>query len=167
MPHDKVGTLLIGQGEDQKRLNLFLQMCHFARIQSRVYKLLYTERASRQSDSALLQTISLLDEELEEWKMSLPVEVRPEHEIRIAPTYVYSVTVLHFAYFNCLTTIHRMSVHHGYWHTRPSDRSSSSFNEGALHPRVFMSAAFCVNAARKSITLIRTLPPPTNSGCTW
>ena len=167
-PPDNVGNIPLAKEIDGKRtMNLFKLMCTFAQIQSRVYKQLYSVTASRQSDGELLNTIGDLDAQLEEWKDSIPIDFRPEHEINAAHTpLILHVVVLHFAYYNCLTTIHRMSVHHGYWTSRLSDYAIQGLNARPLNPRVFMSAALCVNAARTSIGLIRYIPQG-DYACVW
>jgi hypothetical protein len=167
-PPDNVGNIPLAQEADGRRtMNLFRLMCRFAEIQSRVYKQLYSVRASRQTDGQLLNTIGDLDAQLEAWKDSIPLDFRPEHEIKAAHTpLIFHVVVLHFAYYNCLTTIHRMSVHHGYWTSRLSDYALQGLNARPLNPRVFMSAALCVNAARTSIGLIRYTPQG-DYACVW
>ena len=172
-PPDNVGNIPLTntanskQDPAKKTMNLFRLMCTFAQIQSRVYKSLYSVRASRQSDGELLNTIGDLDDQLEKWKDSIPIDFRPEHEIKAAHTpLILHVVVLHFAYYNCLTTIHRMSVHHGYWTSRLSDYAIQGLNARPLNPRVFMSAALCVNAARTSIGLIRYIPQG-DYACVW
>jgi hypothetical protein len=167
-PPDNVGNIPLAKESDGKKtMNLFRLMCTFAQIQSRVYKQLYSVTASRQSDGELLNTIGELDAQLEEWKDSIPIDFRPEHEINAAHTpLILHVVVLHFAYYNCLTTIHRMSVHHGYWTSRLSDYALQGLNARPLNPRVFMSAALCVNAARTSIGLIRYIPQG-DYACVW
>ncbi|KAI4101165.1 MAG: hypothetical protein L6R37_005087 [Teloschistes peruensis] len=111
-PIDNIGNIPLADGKG--KTNLFRLMASFAVIESKVYKQLYSTKASKQSDGALLNTIGELDKELEEWKDAIPIDIRPEHEIKAAhPPLVLHIVVLHFAYYNCLTTIHRMSVHHG------------------------------------------------------
>jgi hypothetical protein len=115
-----------------------------------------------------LNTIGDLDQELEEWKDSIPLEFRPEHEIKMltqSPLMLH-IVVMHFAYYNCLTTIHRMSVHHGYWTSRLSNYAIAGLNARPLNPRVFMSAALCVNAARTSISLVKFIPSQDHA-CVW
>ena len=138
-PPDNVGNVpLTNELDGKKTMNLFRLMCTFAQIQSRVYKQLYSVKASRQSDGELLNTIGELDASLEEWKDSIPIDFRPEHEINAAHTpLILHVVVLHFAYYNCLTTIHRMSVHHGYWTSRLSDYAIQGLNARPLNPRGF------------------------------
>ncbi|KAL2059144.1 hypothetical protein ABVK25_000436 [Lepraria finkii] len=164
-PIDNVGNIPLADGKGM--VNLFRFMCTFATIESKVYKQLYSTKASRQSDGALLNTIGELDRELEEWKDGIPLDFRPEHEIKASHTpLILHVVVLHFAYYNCLTTIHRMSVHHGYWTSRLSNFAIQGLNARPLNPRVFSSAALCVQAARASIHLIRYIPQGDYS-CVW
>ena len=163
-PPDNVGNIVDPEG---KKFNLFRAMCVFAQIQSKVYKRLYSVKASRQSDGELLNTIGELDQELEDWKDTVPLPFRPEQEINAQHSpLILNIVVLHFAYYNCLTTIHRMSVHHGYWTSRLSNYAIAGLNARPLNPRVFMSAALCVNAARTSISLLKYIPHG-DYACVW
>ncbi|KAF7587884.1 hypothetical protein BBP40_006620 [Aspergillus hancockii] len=164
-PPDNIGNVPLSDGKG--KFNLFRTLCRFATIESRVYKRLYSAKASKQSDGELLNTIGELDRELEEWKDSIPVDFRPEHEIKASHTpLILHVVVLHFAYYNCLTTIHRMSVHHGYWTSRLSNYAIQGLNARPLNPRVFLSAVLCVTAARASINLIKYIPHG-DFACVW
>lgn len=164
-PSDNIGNIPLADGKG--KVNLFRLMCTFAVIESKVYKQLYSTKASKQSDGELLNTIGELDKELEEWKDGIPLDFRPEHEIKASHTpLILHIVVLHFAYYNCLTTIHRMSVHHGYWTSRLSNYAIQGLNARPLNPRVFSSAALCVQAARASIHLIRYIPQGDFS-CVW
>lgn len=164
-PKDNIGNIPLADGKG--KANLFKFMVEFAVIESKVYKQLYSTKASKQSDGELLNTIGELDKELEDWKDRIPIDIRPEHEIKATHTpLVLHVVVLHFAYYNCLTTIHRMSVHHGFWTSRLSNYAIQGLNARPLNPRVFSSAALCVQAARASIHLIRYIPQGDYS-CVW
>ncbi|KAF1816580.1 hypothetical protein P152DRAFT_129067 [Eremomyces bilateralis CBS 781.70] len=164
-PPDNVGNIPLADGKG--KINLFRLMCTFAAIASKVYKNLYSVKATKQSDGELLNTIGELDRELEEWKDGIPIDFRPEHEIRASHTpLILHVVVLHFAYYNCLTTIHRMSIHHGYWTSRLSNYAIQGLNARPLNPRVFSSAALCVSAARASIHLIKYIPHG-DCACVW
>lgn len=57
-----------------------------------------------------------------------------------------------------ITSIHRQSIHHGFWSSRLSDFAIKGLNMRPLNPRVFSSAAICVQAARASINLLAYLP---------
>ncbi|KAI4185281.1 MAG: hypothetical protein LQ348_004398 [Seirophora lacunosa] len=164
-PMDNIGNIPLVDGKG--KINLFRLMCTFAVIENKVYKQLYSTKASKQSDGALLNTIGELDKELEEWKDAIPIDIRPEHEIKAAhPPLVLHIVVLHFAYYSTLQTIHRMSIHHGYWTSRLSNYAIQGLNARPLNPRVFSSAALCVQAARASIHLIRYIPQGDYS-CVW
>ncbi|KAF2758056.1 hypothetical protein EJ05DRAFT_500573 [Pseudovirgaria hyperparasitica] len=164
-PPDNIGNIPLADGKG--KVNLFRLMCTFAVIESKVYRGLYSCKAAKQSDGELLNTIGELDRELEDWKDGIPMDFRPEHEIKAAHTpLVLHVVVLHFSYYNCLTTIHRMSVHHGYWTSRLSNFAIQGLNARPLNPRVFSSATLCVQAARASIHLIKYVPAGDFS-CVW
>ncbi|KAF2805206.1 uncharacterized protein BDZ99DRAFT_466855 [Mytilinidion resinicola] len=164
-PPDNIGNIPLANGKG--KLNLFRLLCTFACIESKVYKQLYSVKASKQSDGELLNTIGELDKELESWKDAIPIDFRPEHEIKASHTpLILHVVVLHFAYYNCLTTIHRMSVHHGYWTSRLSNFAIQGLNARPLNPRVFSSATLCVQAARASIHLIKYIPKG-DYACVW
>lgn len=164
-PIDNVGNIPLA--DNKGKVNIFRLMCTFAIIQSKVYKQLYSTKASKQTDGELLNTIGELDHELEEWKDAIPLDFRPEHEIKASHTpLMLNIVVMHFSYYNCLMTIHRMSVHHGYWTSRLSNYAIQGLNARPLNPRVFSSAALCVQAARASIHLIKYIPPG-DYPCVW
>ncbi|OBT44738.1 hypothetical protein VE00_05331, partial [Pseudogymnoascus sp. WSF 3629] len=165
VPEDNIGNIPLADGKG--KVNLFRLMCEFSTIVSKVYTQLYSTRASKQSDGELLNTIGELDQQLEEWKDSIPIDFRPEHEIKASHTpLILHVVVLHFGYYNCLTTIHRMSIHHGYWTSRLSNFAIQGLNSRPLNPRVFSSAALCVSSARASIHLVKYVPQGDFS-CVW
>ncbi|KAH6686368.1 fungal-specific transcription factor domain-containing protein [Plectosphaerella plurivora] len=156
-PEDNIGNIPLGDGKG--KMNLFRVMCEFAQIEGKVYSRLYSTKALKQSPGELLNTIGELDKELEEWKDRIPIDFRPEHEIKASHTpLILHVIMLHLTYYNCLTTMHRMSVHHGYWTSRLSNYAIQGLNTKPLNPRIFSSAALCTAAARASISLLRFCP---------
>ncbi|OAA67664.1 fungal specific transcription factor domain-containing protein [Cordyceps fumosorosea ARSEF 2679] len=164
-PDDNIGNIPLADGKG--KMNLFRVMCEFAVIESSVYKRLYSTKATKQSDGELLNTIGELDQQLEDWKDRIPIEFRPEHEIKASHTpLILHVVMLHFAYYNCLTTIHRMSVHHGYWTSRLANYAIQGLNARPLNPRVFSSAALSTAAARASISLLKYVPQG-DFACVW
>lgn len=166
-PFDGVGDVPLHKSKG--KFNLFRSMATFSVIQSKVYMQLYSARAAKQSDGELLNTIGELDKELEEWRDSVPAEFGPDNELLFEgrqSAKVMHVVLLHFSYYNCLTTIHRMSIHHGYWTSRLSNYAISGLSAKPLNPRIFSSAALCVSAARASIGLIRYLDPQ-DYPCIW
>ncbi|OAA40364.1 Transcription factor [Metarhizium rileyi] len=164
-PPDNIGNIPLADGKG--KMNLFRVICEFTVIESNVYKRLYSTKATKQSDGDLLNTIGELDQELEDWKDNIPVDFRPEHEIKASHTpLILHIVMLHFTYYNCLTTIHRMSIHHGYWTSRLSNYAIQGLNSRPLNPRVFSSAQLCTAAARASISLLKYVPQGDFS-CVW
>ncbi|KAM0559747.1 hypothetical protein ACHAPJ_004271 [Fusarium lateritium] len=164
-PEDNIGNIPLADGKG--KMNLFRVMCEFAIIESEVYKRLYSVQATKQSDGELLNTIGELDQKLEEWKDRIPIDYRPEHDINASHTpLILHVVMLHLTYYNCLTTIHRMSVHHGYWTSRLANYAIQGLNARPLNPRVFSSAALCTAAARASVSLLKYVPQG-DFACVW
>ncbi|KAL2157221.1 hypothetical protein VTH06DRAFT_6357 [Thermothelomyces fergusii] len=164
-PADGIGNIPLADGKG--KMNLFRVMCELAIVESKVYTRLYSTKAAKQSDGELLNAIGELDKELEEWKDRIPIDFRPEHEIKASHTpLILHIVMLHFNYYNCLTTIHRMSIHHGYWTSRLSNFAIRGLNARPLNPRIFSSAALCTSAARASISLLKYIPQGDFS-CVW
>ncbi|GAB1314282.1 hypothetical protein MFIFM68171_04492 [Madurella fahalii] len=164
-PADGIGNIPLADGKG--KMNLFRVMCELAIVESKVYRRLYSTKATKQSDGELLNTIGELDKELEDWKDRIPIDFRPEHEIKASHTpLILHIVMLHFNYYNCLTTIHRMSIHHGYWTSRLSNYAIQGLNARPLNPRIFSSAALCTSAARASISLLKYIPEGDFS-CVW
>lgn len=164
-PADHIGNIPLANGKG--KMNLFRVMCEFAVIESRIYKRLYSTKATKLSDGELLQTIGELDKELETWKDNIDIDYRPEHEIKASHTpLVLHIVMLHFSYYNALTTIHRMSIHHGLWTSRLANYAIQGLNARPLNPRVFSSAALCASAARATISLLKYIPQGDFS-CVW
>jgi hypothetical protein len=166
-PEDELGSLTLPDGHG--KTNIFRIMAEFAIIEAKVSKQLCSLKASKQLDEELLAKISELDHELEDWKERIPVDFQPEYGIKTslyAPLSLH-IIVLHFAYYNCLHTIHRTSIRHSYW----TKRSRTAVQEAdpepiPLNPRVFTSTTLCICAARSSIRLIRYIPIH-NLGFVW
>ncbi|KAI0119914.1 N-terminal binuclear Zn cluster-containing protein [Nemania sp. FL0031] len=164
-PADHIGNIPLANGKG--KMNLFRVMCELAVIESKIYKRLYSTKATKLSDGELLQTIGELDKELESWKDNIDIDYRPEHEIKASHTpLVLHIAMLHFSYYNALTTIHRMSIHHGFWTSRLANYAIQGLNARPLNPRVFSSAALCASAARATISLLKYIPQGDFS-CVW
>lgn len=164
-PVDNIGNIPLADGKG--KMNIFRTIVEFSVIESKVYNRLYSTTAAKQSDGEILNAIGELDRELEEWKDAIPIEFRPEYEIKASHTpLILHVVMLHLTYYNCLMTIHRMSVHHGYWTSRLADYAIQGLNSKPLNPRVFSSASLSTAAARASISLLKYVPQGDFS-CVW
>jgi hypothetical protein len=138
----------------------FRAACAIALIESRVYSELYSARSWTKSPEERLNRVSRLDQELQEWKDSIPLEIRPEHAIQCEGEHRFATIMLHFVYYNCVTAIHRVSVHHGSWASKDGDAGSCatlprsppiSSTSSPSNPRVYASYALCLSAARSTI----------------
>lgn len=168
-PADQIGIVLLNSADDEigkPSSNVFRSICAFAQIQSRVYKKLYSVKASRKSGQKLITTITKLVIELEGWKQSIPTEFRPGHEIEAACwPYRLHVIFLNLAYHHCVTIIHRLLVN--------GDRAKK-FHTQAMYgldvksadARVSNSSALCLQSARASIRLIRCISRD-DFDCVW
>ena len=140
----------------------FRNMCAIALIESRVYTELYSAKSRTRTAEQKLQWVGRLDRELQEWKDTIPLEIRPEHKIQCEREQRFAIIMLHFVYYNCVTAIHRVSVHHGSWtindddlgsDTTPQPSTPASSTSSTLNPRVYASYALCLSAARSIIHL--------------
>jgi hypothetical protein len=146
--------------------NLFRAMCALAKIEGQVYKRLYSVKASRQPIEEIVKVVNQLDQELGDWRQSVPQEYKPESEIKISDDVLRQHVVnFHLAYYHCLAAIHRKLVQHGHWVCRP-DPSVEDADQEKFRQQVFSSAVLCVSAARASINLIRFIPQG-NLACIW
>lgn len=160
---DHVGTILINQERPESPkapVNFFRSICQLAQIQSMVYKHLYSVRASRKSDVELLQAIEKLDCQLNAWRTSIPRSIRPGHDLEFeaTPSILHAVT-LHFAYYSCMNTVHRVAVGAGSWSSRLQSSQRQEARQPSIDWRMQRSAELCVDAARRSINLIKLIPP--------
>lgn len=141
--------------DGSKRYGIF--RCHaiLARLESSIYQELYSIRARNKSELERLKTVGKLDKELQDWKDSLPLGIRPETPIECPRDQFLPVVMMHFTYLNALTTIHRASVNHGSWVNFRSKQTGSGFHDQHLNPRVYASHSICLSAARSSIELLQ------------
>jgi hypothetical protein len=168
-PADKIGLVLLNSADDgigKPSSNVFRSICAFAQIQSRVYKKLYSVKASRKSEQKLLATINKLVAELEDWKLSIPTDFRPGHEIDAACwPYRLHVIFMNLAYHHCVATIHRLSVH-GDRAKRSHTQAMYSLDVKSADARVSNSSALCLQSARASIRLVRCISRD-DFDCVW
>jgi hypothetical protein len=143
---------------DDRFANTFRAMCKLAMIEGKVYKRLYSVQASKQSIEQIVNCVDQLDEELGNWRQSVPEEFRPESEIKVLDDVLrLQIVNFHLTYYHCLAAIHRKLVQHGHWVNRP-DSLEEVGDKQKIRQHVFSSAVLCVSAARASINLIRFIP---------
>jgi hypothetical protein len=142
--------------DGSQRYDIFYLQVRLAVLQSRIYSELYSAAARKRSALERLRSVSELDKELQDWKMNVPVEIRPDEFIRCSEDQFPPVFLLHFDFFNCMSTIHRVSVHHrGSWTNEDGVRTAQAPHNPQLNPRVYSSQSICLEAARSTIKLLR------------
>ncbi|KIW89039.1 uncharacterized protein Z519_10524 [Cladophialophora bantiana CBS 173.52] len=176
--HGNGGISISSASHGDTKFYPFHYMCTLARIESKVYKELYAYAARLKTSSERLESISRLDAELQEWKESFPVEIRPEHPIQCDSESRFPIVILHFGYYHCLTAVHRVNAHHELWSSEndgsenPSSYPASSasngpYPDGVLNARLHASYALCLAAARSilhlSVTYFQNLSDPRNT----
>lgn len=151
-PLDGIGTVLLaGPGVNTSRsVNSFRLMCDFSRLTGKLYAILRTAIAPEtpHDHDEVRRALDNLTEELEEWKDSLPSDVRPGHEVSAAhwPLKLHIVS-LNFAYHHCVAMIFALNERRG-----PSQRGSRPMQ---AQPYLRAKAERHVNSARASIRLIK------------
>jgi hypothetical protein len=142
--------------------NTFAFGARLAIIESRVYSELYCPRARAKPPLQKLKSVGILDIEIQKWRDEVLPEIRPGNPIRCDEQQILPVLSLHYSYYNCLTTIHRASVHYGPWTDLPEEAEIVK-HEAGLNPRVYESESICVRAARDVINLLdhfKQVPAP-------
>lgn len=147
------------------RYGIFRCQIQLAMLESRIYSELYSARAQNKSALSRLKSVGELDKALCEWKKSLPADIQPENPINCIEEQFLPILLIHFAYFNCLTTIHRVSVHHGSWTNVHLNQSDSPLHDHQLNPRVYASQSICLAAARHSIEALQSANLKTKAAC--
>jgi hypothetical protein len=123
-------------------------------LQGRIYNRLYSARSLTRSKSERLKMVGMLDEELQQWRETVPIEVRPGHKLKCDLTHMVTVVSMHWLFWQCLITVHRVSLYYGPGAiSNDLDTSHGEFDP-TLNPRVYASAAICVHAARSTIQLL-------------
>lgn len=149
--------VLVQRPDGSMRYGIFRYQAQLARLESRIHSELYSARAQKRPALDRLRTVGELDKALLEWRNALPEEIQPENNIKHSQDKILPIIMMHFAYFNCLTTIHRVSIHHGSWTGSHLTQSGDTLHHENLNPRVYSSQSICIGAARHSIQLLHNI----------
>lgn len=114
-------------------------------IKARIYHTLYSLRALRKSDTEILKDIRELDDELERWRLIVPLESRPSlyfsHETSGPEVHMHSLFLM-FNYHLCIDLIHRASSR------------CKPIVQGRMIDGVSSSLALSVEASRSMLTYL-------------
>jgi hypothetical protein len=133
-------TLPIEPANGRQWPPLFPTNLGLAVIKDKIFNQLFSRRAMQIPDAELLKNIRELDEELEEWKSTIPAQFRPQNiQAELIPNPVeLSVhgLLLHIEYYDCVAWVHSAS---------------------ARCPSLKSSIALCVEASRLTITYLAAM----------
>lgn len=146
-----------------KRLNIFRHMVQLAQLESLTFSELYSIRSRNRPPLERLKSVAQLDKALQEWREMLPVEICPGEDIQCSDDQYMPVIMMHFAYLNCLATIHRIAIHYSSWMNDQRSQFNSSSHDQRLADQVEASQTICLTAARNTIELLQAFEPDGNS----
>ncbi|KAL4734795.1 hypothetical protein BDV11DRAFT_212467 [Aspergillus similis] len=142
------------QNELSSHALLYPSDLRMALLKSRIYRLLYSVDAQRQSEARRLQRIRELDQELVNLKASFPAHCQPDDFARglVPDTLFHDLSLrganIHLGYYFCLTKIH------------------SATAGGRISP-LPSSAELCYQAARSTLLYIRRVQDCIIPGTFW
>ncbi|KAL4970659.1 putative C6 transcription factor [Aspergillus stella-maris] len=129
-------------------------------IKSRAYTALYSFKAMKKTDAEILRDIRELDDELERWRLSVPVKWRPTlsffHETPDPNCTMHSV-ILRLNYHLCMTIIHQASSRCKSW----------ASDQGHIMDGVSSSLALSVEASRSTLLYLETSGHVLVDGVFW
>jgi hypothetical protein len=146
-------------------VNYFHLRIDLALIQSKAYVELYSVPALKLSETQKLPAVQRLDRLLQDWKNNLPIELHPDNlTTTVIPFPIIYIVSLHLLYFNCLTTVHRVSFQDHMW-AKAIIRDNPEIIKPEHH-QICHSALRCIEAARASMRLMKLVPQGDFAG-TW
>jgi hypothetical protein len=146
---------------EAKIYDIFQDQIRLAIIASRIYSELYSASSLTKTKTDRMKLLGKLDKHLQQWRDTIPLEIRPEHPIKCSDEQYISVVMMHFTYLDAVIMLHRLSSH--------QEQPKQPLNEGEvmntkshdqrrqLNPRVYASQLLCLAAARRSIQLLDTV----------
>ena len=130
-------------------------------IKSRAHSALYSLKALQKSDAELLKEIRELDDELERWRLSVPLEWRPtmsySEETPPDPNVSMHSVMLRLNYHLCMTIIHQASSRCKAW-----AKGQSGMMEG-----ISSSLALSVEASRSTLLYLEAAEHVLVDGIFW
>ncbi|KAJ5788330.1 hypothetical protein N7457_003320 [Penicillium paradoxum] len=112
-------------------------------IKSRAYDTLYSVASRKKSDAEILKSIRELDDELEEWRLSIPLEWRPTSSFTHKssdPNVCMFPVMLRLNYYLCKSIVHQASIRCKRW-----------IRESLLVDGVNSSLAISIEASRSTL----------------
>ncbi|KAH7310276.1 hypothetical protein BKA65DRAFT_164985 [Rhexocercosporidium sp. MPI-PUGE-AT-0058] len=105
---------------------IFLSEIRLSILKSHIQSSLYSILALRKTDAELLRSVRELDDELEQWRVSLPADIRPTVSFSQDPSNSscnppgLGAVIIRLEYHHCMGTIHQASSRCQAWLQRPN-----------------------------------------------
>ncbi|KAM5345948.1 hypothetical protein ACJ41O_011809 [Fusarium nematophilum] len=152
-PPDGLGDVSLS--ENGQKINFFRIMTDLSVIQAEVHQYLQSVGGNQKLREDLLKEAIRLDQELEKWKIGIPIDFQPEYEIKTSDTYLrHNIIILHFGYYNCLSNIHHACVRLGKSDEASAESVSQSPSRG-MDAHTITSGSIHASAARAMVRLIQ------------
>ncbi|KAK5029493.1 hypothetical protein LTS07_005955 [Exophiala sideris] len=141
--------------ETQAEASTFSHHVRLMFLETDIHNELYSVRGRSHLASKRSMLISDFDQRLQQWLEDMPSGARRENLASTPAEQVSQAIMLHFAYFNCVNTLHRLSIYNALAVKTGQDESKPQ--ESNNQPQAFASHAKCLQAARNSIELLQSL----------
>ncbi|KAL3462394.1 fungal-specific transcription factor domain-containing protein [Aspergillus heterothallicus] len=143
---------------------LFPLELRISQIKSRIFTSLYSYQGMQKSDAELIRAIRELDDELESWRLSLPMELRPTlsygKDANKHPNVMNMYLILcHLSYYFCVTVVHIVGSRCKAWHL---DSTSPGMMNGLKS-----SLIISVEASRSLLLYLQDAESSISSGSFW
>ncbi|KAJ5561708.1 hypothetical protein N7461_000469, partial [Penicillium sp. DV-2018c] len=140
---------------------LFPWDLRLSKIKYRVYDSLYSATAFYRAPSEILSMIRLIDDALEEWRLSLHPDFRPSlsfsQHTPVSIALNTQAIMLRLAYYHCVFIVHQASA-------RFLSLTKDAYRQiEGIDGRLSLS----VNACRSSVIYLQTALPAIKSECFW
>ncbi|KAI9369631.1 hypothetical protein BJX61DRAFT_518744 [Aspergillus egyptiacus] len=139
-------------------------------LKSQVYQELYSAVSLQQSACQLLSSIRDLDETLEQWRLSLPLEFRPTlcffDETPVSPKLNTQAVMLRLAYYHCVTSIHQASSRYRHSASDPDPDLDPHPGEPRLNG-ITSSINMSTTACRSTLSYLNKVLPVVKGECFW
>ncbi|PMD31403.1 hypothetical protein L207DRAFT_640711 [Hyaloscypha variabilis F] len=146
---------LIQSPSGAKVYDIFQDQIVLAIIGSRIYGELYSASSLTKSDADRMKILDILDNHLQRWRDTIPIEIRPEHPINCSDEQYVAVVMMHFTYLDAVILLHRLPGHQEIFQNSKAANMKTKDQRPPIS-RVHASQLLCLAAARRSVQLLDT-----------
>lgn len=138
-----------------KTYDIFQDQIKLSIIGSRIYTELYSSSSQTKSEPDRMRVLDKLDNHLQRWRDSIPIDIRPEHPISCSYEQYVLVAMMHLSYLDAVILLHRLPGHR------------ESFENSKTNTKTNTSQLLCLAAARRSIQILDTFRNNKLQNLTW